>query len=95
MFDSDQPPTGSLNTKKAIELTVAFVMSPLTLMAARPAGGAVIWLGVACGAVCASLVWLAWTNHAHFPIPLLELQRPRIPAIRTDWLQPVGGRSRA
>jgi len=94
MFDSDQPPTGSLNTKKAIELTVAFVMSPLTLLAARPTGDAV-WLGVACGAVCASLVWLAWTNHAHFPIHLLELPRPGIPAIQIDRLQPAGGRSRA
>lgn len=77
MFDSQQKYTGTRYTMTVTLLIVAFIMSPVALMASRPLGYVSVALALACSVVCSAMAWINWRNHSELTIPSIVARKSR------------------
>jgi hypothetical protein len=77
LFDSQQKYTGTRYTMTVTLLIVAFIMSPVALMASRPLGYVSVGLALACSVVCSAMAWFNWRNHSELTIPSIVARKSR------------------
>lgn len=77
MFDSHLKSTGRDFVATVALLAVAFVFSPVLLIASRPFGNWSIPLGIACSALTAAWAWVQWQRSSKLFVPSIEAHSTR------------------
>ena len=74
MFDPSHKATGTAYTTTVALLLVAFVFSPVVLVASRPFGYLSLSLAIASSALCVTLAWVSWKRSSQLSIPSIAIQ---------------------
>jgi hypothetical protein len=69
MFDIQHKSTGTRYTMTAALLLVAFIFSPIVLIASRPFGYVSVALALACSALCVAWAWVNGNKYSALTIP--------------------------
>jgi hypothetical protein len=75
MFNSHQKPVHDRYTATVALLLLAFIVSPLTLFASRPAGYVAVLGALAFSFLCSGVAWTQWRWHSASTVPSI-IERP-------------------